>query len=59
MRQLLFLAARPWDVPVAHAASKPHVMSFGKPSTVKLLLGPSEEKSLTISVRPRYLDTKF
>jgi hypothetical protein len=41
------------------AASKPHVMSFGKPTTVKLLLGPSEEKSVTISVRPLYLDTKL
>ena len=46
-------------VPVAHAASKPHVMSFGKPTTVKMLLGPSEEKSLTISVRPLFLDTKL
>jgi len=34
-------------------------MSFGKPTTVKLLLGPSEEKSLTINVRPLYLDTKL
>jgi len=34
-------------------------MSFGKPTTVKLLLGPSEEKALTISVRPLYLDTKL
>lgn len=42
-----------------HGASKPHVMSFGKPTTVKLLLGPSEEKSLTIAVRPLFLDTKL
>jgi len=46
-------------VPGIQAASKPHVMSFGKPTTVKLLLGPSEEKSLTISVRPLFLDTKL
>jgi hypothetical protein len=43
----------------AQAASKPHVMSFGKPTTVKLLLGPSEEKTLSISVRPLFLDTKL
>jgi hypothetical protein len=43
----------------ARGASKPHVMSFGKSTTVKLLLGPSEEKSLTISVRPLFLDTKL
>jgi hypothetical protein len=43
----------------AHAASKPHVMSFGKATTVKLLVGPSEEKSLTITVRPLFLDTKL
>jgi hypothetical protein len=43
----------------AQAASKPHVMSFGKTSTVKLLLGASEEKSLTITVRPLFFDTKL
>ena len=43
----------------ASAASKPHVMSLGKPMPVKLLLGPSEEKSLNITVRPLYLDTKL
>jgi hypothetical protein len=46
-------------VPSLQAASKPHVMSFGKPTTVKLLLGPAEEKAVTISVRPLYLDTKL
>src|SRR5215469_5792105 len=43
----------------AGAASKPHVMSLGKPTTVKLLLGPSEEQSVNIFVRPLYLDTKL
>ena len=43
----------------AHAASKPHVMSLGKPTTVKLLVGHSEEKSLTITVRALFLDTKL
>src|SRR3974390_3588973 len=43
----------------ATAATKPHVISLGKPVPVKLLLGPSEEKSVTITVRPLYLDTKL
>jgi hypothetical protein len=43
----------------AGAASKPHVMSLGKAMPVKLLLGPTEEKTLTITVRPLYLDTKL
>jgi hypothetical protein len=43
----------------AGAASKPHVMSLGKAMPVKLLLGPAEEKALTITVRPLYLDTKL
>ncbi|HVP54109.1 MAG TPA: hypothetical protein VMU45_03865 [Candidatus Eisenbacteria bacterium] len=43
----------------AAAASKPHVLSLGKPTPVKLLLGPSEEKTVTITVRPLYLDTKL
>ena len=43
----------------AGAASKPHVVSLGKPMPVKLLLGPAEEKSLTITVRPLFLDTKL
>ena len=43
----------------ASGASKPHVMSLGKPMPVKLLLGPAEEKTLTINVRPLYLDAKL
>ena len=59
MRRLLIFAILLVLVPFVHAASKPHIMSFGKPTTVKLLLGPSEEKTLTISVRPLFLDTKL
>lgn len=44
---------------IASAASKPHVMSLGKPMPVKLFLGPTEEKTLTINVRPLYLDAKL
>jgi len=43
----------------AGAASKPHVMSLGKPMPVRLLLGPLEEQAVNITVRPLYLDTKL
>jgi hypothetical protein len=43
----------------ANAASKSYVMSLGKLMPTKLLLGPSEEQELNISVRPLYLDTKL
>jgi hypothetical protein len=43
----------------AEAASKPHVMSLGKPMPVKIFLGPAEDKTLTINVRPLYLDAKL
>jgi hypothetical protein len=44
---------------LVQATTKPHVMSLGKAATVKLLLGTSEEKELTITVRPLFLDTKL
>ncbi len=43
----------------AGAASKPHVVSLGKPTPVKFFLAPTEEKTLTINVRPLFLDTKL
>ena len=43
----------------ATAASKPHVMSLGKAMPVKLFLAPEEERALTITVRPLYLDSKL
>ena len=43
----------------AAAPCKPHLMSLGKPGAVKLLLVPAEGKTLTINVRPLYLDTKL
>jgi hypothetical protein len=46
-------------VSAAGAASKPHVMSLGKPTPVKLFLSSTEEKTITINVRPLYLDTKL
>jgi len=51
---MTFLLALP-----AVAASKPHVVAFGKTTTVKLLVGPSEDKTLDIAVRPLYVDTNL
>ena len=44
---------------VAGAASKPHVVSFGSPQPVKLYVGSLEEKSIDITVRALYVDTKL
>ena len=41
------------------AASKPHVVSFGKPQPVKLFLGASESKTMDITVCPLFVDAKL
>lgn len=41
------------------AASKPHVVSFGKPMQVKLFLGPDEDRTMPLQVRPLYVDSKL
>ena len=43
----------------AAAASKPHVVALGKTTSVKLFVGPSENKTLDITVRPLYVDAKL
>ena len=43
----------------AGAASKPHLLTFGKSTPVKLFVGPAEDKGLDISVRPLYVDGKL
>jgi hypothetical protein len=43
----------------AAAASKPHVVALGKAMPVKLFIGPSEDKTVDIVVRPLYVDTKL
>jgi hypothetical protein len=43
---------------LANAASKPHVVALGKALPVKLYIGPSEDKTIDITVRPLYVDTK-
>lgn len=44
---------------VAMAQSRPHVISFGKAMPVKLFVGPAEEQSLDLKVRPLYVDSKL
>lgn len=46
-------------VSAADAAVKAHVLTFGKAMPVKLFVGPEEDKSLDITVRPLYLDSKL
>ena len=41
------------------AASKPHVISFGKPQPVKLFVGASETKTMDITVVPLFVDAKL
>jgi len=41
------------------SASKPHVVFLGKAQPVKIFLGRDETQSVTISVRPLYVDTKL
>jgi len=43
----------------AVATTKPHVVALGKALPVKLLVGPSEDKTLDITVRALYVDGKL
>lgn len=45
--------------PLAFGAAKQHVISFGKVMPVKLFLGPSEDRTVPMQVRPLYVDTKL
>jgi hypothetical protein len=45
--------------PLIHAASKPHILTFGKATPVKLFVGPEEKQSLEIKIRALYLDGKL
>jgi hypothetical protein len=40
-------------------ASKPHVVFLGKPQPVRMFSGREENQSMTINVRPLYVDTKL
>ena len=44
---------------LASAASKPHIVAFGSPQAVKVFVGPAEDKTIDITVRALYVDTKL
>jgi hypothetical protein len=58
MRALRVLGVVLFSV-LATAASKPHVVGFGSAQPVKLFIGPSEDKTLDITVRALYVDSKL
>jgi hypothetical protein len=61
MRNYLFLALG-WMLcfhPAIQAASKPHIVAFGKPTTVKLFVDENEARSTDMKVRPLYVDGKL
>jgi hypothetical protein len=41
------------------AASKPHVVSFGKPQPVKVFIGAAEIRTMDITVSPLFVDAKL
>jgi hypothetical protein len=43
-------------VSAASAASKPHIITFGRWTTVKLLSGPNEDQPTEVKVRPLFVD---
>ena len=40
----------------AQAAPKPHVITFGKVMTVKFFVGPTEQNTVDMKIRPLYVD---
>lgn len=59
MRTLRIALASALLVTIAAAATKPHVILFGKKTVVKLFVGPSEESALDIAVQPLMVDGKI
>ncbi len=43
----------------AQAATKPHVITFGKPMTVKFFVGPTETNTVEMKIRPLYVDNRL
>jgi hypothetical protein len=41
---------------ITQAATKPHIISFGKWTTVKWLAGPDESQPVDLKIRPLYVD---
>jgi len=52
----LFLLISILGASVALAAPKPHVITFGKWTTIKWAIGPDENKTVDAKVRPIYVD---
>src|SRR5437879_7249544 len=44
---------------IAGAAPKTHVLNFGKWTTVKWFVGPSENKPLDLKIRALYIDSRL
>jgi len=59
MRTLRILAVLVLLHAAASAASKPHVIALGKPQPVKLFVGPSDSRTVDLSVSPLFVDTKL
>src|ERR1035438_816132 len=59
MRTLRVLALILMLGTVAGAASKTHVIAFGKSVPVKLFTGASADRTLDIAIRPLYVDSKL
>ncbi|HKS76306.1 MAG TPA: hypothetical protein VJQ82_24040 [Terriglobales bacterium] len=53
---LLLLSLVTWP---AVAASKPHVIVFGKATVGRWLVGPGEDKPVELRIRPLYVDTRL
>src|SRR3954452_2277966 len=53
----LFTTALLFCLP-AGAVSKPHTVTLGRPTVVKLLVGTCEERTIDITVRALYVDGK-
>jgi len=58
-RALLLSVALLALLSTAQGAASPHVLTFGKATVVKLFVGPAEDQSLDITVRPLYEDNKL
>jgi len=55
---LLFASLFLWAA-AAEAASKPHVISFGRWKPVKWYVGPADSKAVDLRIRGLYVDTRL
>ncbi len=59
MRRFVSLLLAALAVGVPFAAAKPHVFTFGKPMTVKFFVGPTEQNTTEMKIRPLYVDNRL